>query len=162
MRAAAQDLGNGQYHTPLSTPVSVVNTEYMIASQQMYIKHSPMMAMRRAALGLALGLAHGAHGQNFTVISPQSGARIPTSAPRLPPSLALCFNARWVTSGVCRALTCQLPAAVHAAGFQVQYILPPGGAVNGSFTMSWAAVSGAADPYSPHVVTFANETSAGG
>ena len=69
----------------------------MIASQQ-----TPActigVAMRRAALlalGLALGLAHGAHGQNFTVISPQSGARIPTSAPRLPPSLALCFNARW-------------------------------------------------------------------
>jgi hypothetical protein len=53
-------------------------------------------------------------------------------------------------------------AAARRADFRLEVILPPGGAVNGSFYMEFLHVSGAADPYSPHVVTFANDTCAGG
>jgi hypothetical protein len=46
--------------------------------------------------------------------------------------------------------------------FRLAFELPDGGAVNGSFTMTFERVSGAADPYSPHVVTFSNSTCAAG
>ena len=47
-------------------------------------------------------------------------------------------------------------------GFLLAFELPDGGAVHGSFTMTFERVSGAADPYSPHVVVFSNSTCAAG
>lgn len=95
--------------------------------------------------------------QNFTVTAPTSDSRIGSSA-----HTALRSSRRTTADALLLIAHGMMRCCCRCADFLLAFELPGGGAVNGSFTMTFERVSGAADPYSPHVVTFANSTCAGG